>query len=222
MYSFSAYEVNPRKDADIIGPPRIENVRYSPAPPVAGSQVTVSCTITASGTITSAKLYWKLHSSAIWSNVDLVDQGGNLWSAPLGPYATATEIDYYVLVSDNAGMDARRPSEGNYGFYVGTIDIDDIQYVVTPGVDDESPLLGHAVNVEGYVVAEPGVFGPYTFYIAEAAGPWHRGLRRIRKPHVQPGRLRHRERHGRRVLRPHTDRPPLPRDGAHDYPGGPT
>lgn len=173
MYSFSAYEVNPRGDEDIIGPPRITNVRYAPAPPEAGSPVTVSCTITAGGTITSAKLYWKLHSSGTWNNVDLVDQGGDVYSVAIGGFVNGTEIDYYVLVIDDAGMDARRPVEGNYGLYVGTVSIYDIQYVASPGVDDASPLEGHAVNTEGYVVAEPGVYGPNTFYIADAAGPWH-------------------------------------------------
>jgi len=173
MYSFDKYEVDPRGDEDIIGPPRIENVRYSPAPPVGGSPVTVSCTITAGGTITSAKLYWKYNTSGVWNNIDLVDQGGDLYSVNLGPFVDGDEIDYYVLVSDNAGMDARRPSEGNYGFYIGTVTIYDIQYVAAPGVDDESPLVGHAVNTEGYVVAEPGAFGPNTFYIAEAPGAWH-------------------------------------------------
>jgi hypothetical protein len=173
MYSFSAYEVNPRGDEDIIGPPRIAEVRYSPAPPEAGSPVEVSCTITAGGTITSAKLYWKLHSSGTWSNVNLVLQGGDQYAVSIGPFTGGTEIDYYVEAVDNAGMDARRPAAGNYGFYVGTVSIYSIQYVANPGVDDASPLLDHAVNTEGYVVAEPGVYGPNVFYIAEAAGPWH-------------------------------------------------
>jgi hypothetical protein len=135
--------------------------------------VTVSCTITASATITSAKLYWKLNSSAIWNNVDLVDQGGDEYSVAIGPFVNGDEVDYYVLATDNTGMDARRPGTGNYGFYVGTVSIASIQFVASPGVDDESPLVGHAVNVEGYVVAEPGVYGPYNFYIADDSGPWN-------------------------------------------------
>jgi hypothetical protein len=173
VYDFSKYEVDPRGDEDIIGPPRVTNVRYSPAPPEAGSPIGISCTITAGGTITSAKLYWKLHSDTIWTNVNLVHQGGDQYAVDIGPFGDGTEIDYYVEAVDNAGMDARRPAAGNYGLYVGTVSIYSIQYVANPSVDDASPLLDHAVNVEGYVVAEPGVYGPYTFYIAEAAGPWH-------------------------------------------------
>jgi hypothetical protein len=135
--------------------------------------VEVSCTITAGGTLTSTILYWKYNSGAVWNNVPLVPQGGDEYAVNIGPFSNGDEIDYYVVATDDAGMDATRPAEGNYGFYVGTVSIYNIQYVASPGVDDASPLMGHAVNVEGYVVAEPGVFGPYTFYIAEAAGPWH-------------------------------------------------
>ena len=57
----------------------------------------------AGGTITTAKLYWKLHSDTVWSNSDLVPQGGDQYSVAIGGFPADTEIDYYVVASDAAG-----------------------------------------------------------------------------------------------------------------------
>ena len=43
---------------------------------------------------------------------------------------------------------------------------------VPPG-GDTSPMDTLAVNVEGYVTAEPGLFNDNSFYIQEASGAWH-------------------------------------------------
>jgi hypothetical protein len=54
------------------------------------------------------------------------------------------------------------------------VGIESIANVQAVGPDlDTSVMDTLAVNVEGYVTAEPGIFGNYQFYIADDDGPWN-------------------------------------------------
>jgi hypothetical protein len=170
FYSYYEYKTNPRYEADIIGPPRVANVRYSPLPPTAASAVTVSATCTDNVAITAATLYYGTSASGPFSSAAMTTSGGDLYQKAIGPYATGTRIYYYVTATDGT-MTARKPSAGSYSFYVGLLSIHDVQYVAAGG--DASPLDTLAVNVEGIVTAEPGVFGDYQFFIQSAAGPFN-------------------------------------------------
>ncbi|MFH1502068.1 MAG: lamin tail domain-containing protein [Candidatus Eisenbacteria bacterium] len=176
MYSYSEYKLEPRYDEDIIGPPRVGDVRYSPIPPTAAGQVTVSAVFEDNSDIASATLSWSLSPTGPFTNVAMTQTAkavAETWAASVGPFANNARVYYYVTGVDDAvpAMDARRPSAGSYSFYVGTTAISNVQAV---GPDlDTSVMDTLAVNVEGYVTAEPGIFGDYQFYIADAAGAWN-------------------------------------------------
>jgi len=177
MYSFDEFKLEPRYDEDIIGPPRVGDVTYSPVPPMPGGQVTVNAVFEDNVDIASATLSWSLSESGPFTPVamsEVTRAVEETWTATIGPFAVeGTRVYYYVECVDNnvPAMDARKPSEGSYSFYVGIEDIANVQAV---GVDlDASAMEDLAVNVEGYVTAEPGVFGDYQFYIADDSGAWN-------------------------------------------------
>jgi hypothetical protein len=170
FYNYSEYKTNPRYDADIIGPPRVADVRYSPIPPTASSAVTVSATCTDNVGITAATLYYATSAAGPFTGVAMTTPGGTLYQKAIGPFTNGTRIYYYVTATDGT-MTARKPVAGSYSFYVGLLSIHDVQYVAVGG--DASPLDTLAVNVEGIVTAEPGVFGDYQFFIQSASGPFN-------------------------------------------------
>lgn len=175
MYSYDEYKMEPRYDEDIIGPPSASTARYSPVPPNSSSQVEIAAVFADNSDIASATLYWSLSSTGPWTPVVMSEQVRAVeetWAASIGPYGNGTRVYYYAECVDDSGMDARVPGEGYaYSFYVGIEDIYDVQYVIPGG--DASPLDGMAVNVEGYVTAEPGIYNDNTFYIADANGEWN-------------------------------------------------
>jgi len=170
FYNYSEYKTNPRYEADIIGPPRVADVRYSPIPPTASSAVTVSATCTDNVGIAAATLYYGTSAAGPFSSAAMTTSGGGLYQTAIGPYTNGTRIYYYVTATDGT-MTARKPLAGSYSFYVGLLSIHDVQYVAVGG--DASPLDTLAVNVEGIVTAEPGVFGDYQFFIQSASGPFN-------------------------------------------------
>jgi hypothetical protein len=177
MFSFLEYKIEPRYDADIIGPPRIAALTYSPIPPTAGQNVTVSAVCTDNSDIASATLSWSYSPAGPWTNVAMSQVARDVsetWAATVGPFADDSRVFYYVQCTDNntpTAMTARKPSTGSYSFYVGISSIHDVQYVPPGG--DISPMDSLAVNVEGYVTAEPGVYNANSFYIADASGAWN-------------------------------------------------
>ncbi len=175
MYSYSQYKIEPVTDDDIIGPPRIETVRYSPIPPVAGN-ITVTADITDNQGISSATLVYKERASGTWSQTPMTLVTRDMYSAEVGPWADGDEMMYYIEASDGA-MSARKPSVGSYSVAVGMLTIQDIQYVVDPLVSDVSPYDTLAVNTQGIVTAEPGVYSDYYFMIETSGGGCWDGIK---------------------------------------------
>jgi hypothetical protein len=173
FFDFGEYKLQPRYDEDIVGPPRISDVRYSPVPPAQGSQTTISATMEDNVDITSATLHWSYSKSRPYPNTVPMTEStryANTWSGNVPSQTNGTRVYYYVSCTDGT-MDAERPSDGGYSYYVGTAAIQDVQQVPPGG--DISPMDTLAVNVEGYVTAEPGVYNDNTFFIQEDAdGPW--------------------------------------------------
>ena len=68
FYDFSEYKVQPRYDEDIIGPPRISDVRYSPVPPNNASPTTISAVLDDNAGISSATLWWSYSKARPYPN----------------------------------------------------------------------------------------------------------------------------------------------------------
>ena len=174
MYSYDQYKIEPVTNDDIIGPPRIETVRYTPIPPAAGN-VTITADISDDQGISSATLIYKERASGTWSQTPMTTSR-EAYSATIGPWVDGNEVMYYIEASDGA-MSARKPAVGYYSLYIGMESIYDIQYVVDPGVDDASPYDTLAVNTTGIVTAEPGIYSDYYFTIQTSGGGCWDGLK---------------------------------------------
>jgi hypothetical protein len=177
QFSFLEYKIEPRYDADIIGPPRITELTYSPIPPTAAQQVTVTAKLNDNVSISSATLYSASSPAGPFSPTAMsriLARGDEVWAANIGPFANAARVYYYVTCQDATPMTARKPSVGSYSLYVGILSIASVQQVAPGG--DVSPLDTLAVNVRGYVTAEPGIYNANTFFIADASGVWN-GIR---------------------------------------------
>jgi len=172
-YSYGQYEIEPRGDDDIVGPPRVDRVRYLPIPPEPGEDVTISARI-ASVSPPTVTLQYRTGGGPPTA-VAMTPSGEDTYSASIGPFTDGQRI-YYAVMCTAGGMDDIAPDEGYYQLYVGVLPIDDIQYVPEPGVDDASPYAGMAVNTFGVVTAEPGVYEDFDFYIQDGEGPWN-GIR---------------------------------------------
>ena len=170
VYTYSEYKMQPRSDEDILGPPRISDVRYSPVPPADGVTTTVSATLSDDVGITSATLHWSLSKARPYPN-QVTMSGSGTWEGDITGQSDGTRVYYYVECADASGMDATRPSVGGYSYYVGTTTIQSVQEVPPGG--DASPMDTLAVNVEGYVTVAPGLFNDNSFYIQEETGAWH-------------------------------------------------
>ena len=176
FYAFSEFKLQPRYDEDIIGPPRISDVRYSPVPPADGVVTTISATLDDDLGIASATLHWSYSWGRPYPNAVPMSEAKytGTWESDVPGQTAGTRVYYYIDCADAAGMDAEKPSVGGYSYYVGTTTIQSVQEVPPGG--DTSPMDTLAVNVEGYVTVEPGIFNDNTFYIQEESGAWH-GIR---------------------------------------------
>jgi len=171
FYDFGEYKVQPRYDEDIVGPPRVSDVRYTPIPPSTGSATTVSATLTDDVDITGATLYWSYTKARPYGNSVTMSESGtpDVWTGDIPAQSAGARVYYYVECTDGT-MDATRPSAGGYSYYTGLETIQNVQQVPPGG--DASLMDTLAVNVRGYVTAEPGVFNDSSFYIQDADGAW--------------------------------------------------
>ncbi|HMB68003.1 MAG TPA: lamin tail domain-containing protein [bacterium] len=176
-YSFSDRKIEPRDDGDIIGPPIVSTVRYSPICPTSAGPVTVSCVITDDGSLPRKKLFFSTDNGATYDSVDVVSTGGDGYAAAIGPYADGTEIDYHVEVTDDTGFDGRSPATGDYDFYVGVVSIETIQSTYIAG-SDSSAFEGSPRNCAGIVTMAPGVLADNIFAMQNnwVSDPANRGI----------------------------------------------
>lgn len=177
FYSFAERKLEPRDDGDIVGPPIVSNVRYSPVPPTAASALTITCTITDNGTIPRAKLYYSTNNGATYDSTNLVNTSGTTWSVAIGPYPNLTEVDYHVEVTDNQNFKGRAPIAGDYDVAIGLRTIEQVQSTLIAG-SDSSQFEGKPVNVSGIVTAAPGMFGENILYLQNhwTVDPAYRGI----------------------------------------------
>ncbi len=177
FYSFAERKLEPRDDADLVGPPIVANVRYSPIPPTAASPISITATITDNGTLPRTKLLFSLNNGVSYDSTNFVNTSGSTWTATIGPFANLTEVDYHVEVTDNQGFTGRAPILGDYDLAVGLRTIEQVQSTFAAG-SDASQFDGSPVNVSGIVTAAPGMLGDNIFYIQNhwTVDPAYRGI----------------------------------------------
>jgi len=168
-YSYGDYKIEPRGDEDIVGPPAIYTLRYSPHAPGSSDVIDVSCTVIGDNPILSVKLFYSTNGGATFDSTAMTTSD-TVYTAQIGPFADNTVVDYYVEVWDNAGYSGRKPPAGTYDFRVGMNTIYEVQYVTGGG--DSSTFAGEPVNVSGIVTAATGEYSDFYFYIQNSySGP---------------------------------------------------
>jgi hypothetical protein len=165
-YSYDDFKILPRGDEDIIGPPAISTVRYTPHAPTAADQVTMSAIVTCANPIVSVKTYFSVNGGASWDSTTM-STSDSVYTGNIGPFTDGTVVDYYVQAWSNQGDTGRRPSAGSYSFYVGLLSIYDVQF---PAGGDSSAYAGEPVNLSGIVTAGTGTYSDYFFFIEEHYG----------------------------------------------------
>jgi len=178
-FSFSERKLEPRDDADVVGPPIIGSIRYTPTPPLAApSTLKVTAEITDfNGTITTANLKYFVNNVVTDSGtVAMTNPSGNMWEADLSSVA-GPEIDYHIEVTDNDGFTARGPSAGDFDLFRGLISIETIQSTTT-GTSDSSSYAGSPVNCAGIVTMAPGTLADNIFVIQNnyVGDPAYKGI----------------------------------------------
>jgi hypothetical protein len=166
-YTYSDYKIEPRWSEDIIGPPMIFDLVYTPHAPTASNQITFSATVKGSHTITSVKLFYSTNGGASFDSTNMTSPD-SVYTAILGPYANGTVVDYYVRATDSQPMSSRKPASGTYDLYVGMVSIYAVQYVVSPA--DSSAYAGKPVNLAGIVTAATGEYSNNFFFIENHYG----------------------------------------------------
>ncbi len=166
-YSYGAYKIEPRGDDDIVGPPVIYFLKYTPHAPRSIDTITLSCIVKGVHPITSVKLYYSTNGGASFDST-LMSGVDSIYTAQIGPYSNGTVVDYYVQVWDSEGLTGRKPASGTYAFRVGMNTIYEVQYV--PAGGDSSSFAGRPVNVAGIVTAGRGEYSNYYFYIQNSYG----------------------------------------------------
>jgi hypothetical protein len=179
--TYEGYRIEPRRSADIIGPPSIWSVVYSPIPPTSSGPVTVSATVKDySFNITSVKVFYSTNDGATWDSTAMASPD-SVYTAGIGPFPNGTTVDYYVEAWNDGGYVGHKPVVGSYDLYVGTLTISQVQGNFKPGGTDSSFYAGTPVNVSGIVTAAPGEYSPNYFFIQNsysgAETPAYRGIK---------------------------------------------
>ena len=165
-YSYDFYKIQPRGDEDIIGPPTVSYVRYTPHAPTSSDVITVSATVKCANPIDYVRTYFTLNEGATWDSTDM-STSDSVYSGTLGPLPNDSSVEYYVGARSTSNNYGRQPTVGTYSLYVGRVSIYDIQ---NPAGGDSSSYAGKPINTSGIVTAGTGTFSDYWFFIMEDYG----------------------------------------------------
>jgi hypothetical protein len=165
-HTYDNYKIQPRGDEDIVGPPAISSVRYTPHAPLDTDPITVSAVVKCANPIASVKTYFTTDNGATWDSTTMTTSD-SIYAGTIGPLADDSSVEYYVMAWSVFGSTGRRPAVGTYSFYVGRVSIYDIQF---PAGGDSSAYAGKPVNTTGTVTAGLGTFSDAFFFIQEDYG----------------------------------------------------
>ena len=171
--------INPRTPDDLeilSNPPKITDVRRSPAAPTSSDNVTISATITDNGTVDTAKVWYSVN----WGPFQPLQMTANVdtFSAVIPAQSDGAFVRYFVTAIDNDGDFSMVPGDtsmatGRIYFYVvrdGGLSIKDVQY--TWGyASDASGYEGYEVTLQGIVTTDSTDFSG-SYWIEEDSTRW--------------------------------------------------
>jgi hypothetical protein len=159
-------KLEPRDNLDIVGPPIVSSVRYSPTPAGVGDNIVISADIIDNGTLTRYKLFWSVNGGAV-DSVAMTNVGGDSYEHALGnSFGPGDVIDYHIEATDDEGYEGRAPAVGDYDLGVGFLTISEIQSNMIAGTDSSTYARDRTpTNVAGIVTMAPGTIATNIFAI---------------------------------------------------------
>lgn len=96
--------------------PAITNVQHSPAAPVNGDDVTVSCTVTDPDGTVDAVWVWSRTDAGSFLPTAMTHQGGGVYSTTFSSMSGGLELQYYMWARDDESAEATNPvgAPGSY------------------------------------------------------------------------------------------------------------
>jgi hypothetical protein len=169
-YAYDAFKLEPRRSADIVGPPSLWTLVYSPIPPTSAGPVTISVTaVDYNYSITSVKVFYSTNGGASWDSTAM-SSPDSVYSGDIGTFPDGTTVDYYIEAWNDGGYSSHKPAEGSYDLYVGLKSIAEVQGTFKSD-GDSSAFAGEAVNLTGIVTAAPGEYSTNYFFIQSPYSP---------------------------------------------------
>lgn len=169
--------INPAYPDDIeVGtfPPVISNITRDIVEVGYGQPVTITSFIRdIDGTVTSAKLKYRVNSSAV-QEVDMTNISDSTFTAVIPAQSDSSIVDYFIWAIDNENNESQNPSDtssNRYFYFVldHPITIQHVQY--SPYGSGFSAYNGFEVTVDGIVTSDTTDFASYIF-IQNGNGPW--------------------------------------------------
>jgi DNA/RNA endonuclease YhcR with UshA esterase domain len=167
-------QLKPRIQSDLIenpggdSPPVIQNVLVDDWVPMANDPLTVTADITDDNSVDSAVLFYRDSDgggTGSFSSAAMSNTVGDVWSAIIPAPHTMSQIDYYVLATDDADQSTSNPGAAPDDFHevaVGYTPIYDLQYVdpgSPTGPQYPTLYLDKVLNIRGVVTFGTGAFG---------------------------------------------------------------
>jgi hypothetical protein len=156
--------------------PVLANLTIDNPDPLVGETVTVSIEATDSNGIGAIYAVFTPKNGSP-DSVAMGNAFGDTYSGTIPAQPDSVPYTYFVRAYDagtGAGVGVSKfPDFGSRGIRWGTQSIFDVQFHTPPSDSGFSAELGNAVNIEGIVTAENGLYNAGTFVIASAPGFWN-------------------------------------------------
>lgn len=114
------------KDEMHVGPAIIENVTMSPASPLSVDPVIISAKITDLKGISSAKLFYKAAGASTFTEVALVGNNNNLYSATIPAFAFNTVVVYYLDIMNQDNISTKYPATAPTALATYTVGVNNV------------------------------------------------------------------------------------------------
>lgn len=171
-------ELKPRKQADLVNNPVIDDINCADWTPVSSDPITVTATITSDAGILSASLYYRDDagdSTGAFIQVPMSNTTGDTWSGTIPATHPDRQVDFYISATD-PNKTNKNPAAAPAAWKevaVGFTPIYDVQYVDPSNPSQSSPYVGRVVNVTGVVTGGTGDIGSTSqFIIQQGDGPF--------------------------------------------------
>jgi len=159
-------------------PPEIPALTSRPCAPGSNDVLTIEATVTDfNGDLSSVSLNYRQAGAPSYTMTPMMNMGGSLWTATVGPFPAQALVEYYVTAADAAQRTTSNPSTAPLHPAMCRIGLTPIAAVQTTTAPDASCLThsdmeGQAVSVTGIVTHRAVEFSSRFFYVQQGVTPF--------------------------------------------------